>query len=82
MRALLSIGGVLSVLYAAWWLPLIFMVILSVRWRAWEVPVLGLLIDFLWLPSTGYFLPVPWFTIAGILISWVFEPLRKQFLLN
>lgn len=74
MTALL--GG----LFAPFWLPLAAMALLSMLFRSWEVPFLGLILDLLWLPTVGFLHPIPVFTITGILLMWVFEPLRREFL--
>lgn len=79
MRILLGIGGFGAAIFGPWWLPLVAMVLLSLRFRAIEVLFLGLFMDFFWLPSgTGW----PMFLIASILIVWLFEPLRKELLLS
>lgn len=80
IRVLLFALGVLGALFAPFWVPLMCMLLLSMRFRAWEVLFLGLLIDFLWLPSVGYLHPVPLFTVGSILLVWALEPLRREFL--
>lgn len=40
--------------------------------------MIGLLIDLTWLPAEGISLPL--FTIGGIVLVWIFMPLRRQFL--
>ena len=77
IRALLFALGAWGALFGPAWLPLVPMVLLSIRFSAWEVLLLGLLEDFLWMPGTQ----VPWFTVAAIIIVWMFEPLRKELLL-
>ena len=80
IRSTLALIGFLATLFAAWWVPLIIMTLLALRYRAWEVLLLGLLIDLLWLPSLGLFSPLPLCTLFSIATVWIFEPLRNQFL--
>jgi hypothetical protein len=76
---LLCVTGFVSAIFFSWWIPLVIMLLLSLRWRAWEVPLLGLLMDFLWLPAGAlYFIPLC--TILAVALLWVFEPLRTQLL--
>ncbi|PIR84067.1 hypothetical protein COU18_01520 [Candidatus Kaiserbacteria bacterium CG10_big_fil_rev_8_21_14_0_10_51_14] len=77
-RFFLVLIALSSALFAWWWIPLVCMIILSLRYSSWEVPILGLLIDVLWLPTEGISLPL--FTILGIVLVWIFMPLRRQFL--
>jgi hypothetical protein len=78
IRTLLALCGGASVFFAPWWVPLVCMVLLALRYPAWEVPLIGLLVDLLWLPGGG--VAVPFFTIAGIVMVWILAPLRDQFL--
>jgi len=78
IRVLVALIGFFSVFFAPWWVPLICMIVLSLRYPAWEVPFIGLLMDFLWLPGGGFEIPV--FLIAGIVLVWICAPLRSQFL--
>ena len=77
IRIFLGIFGALAVLFGPAWLPVVPMVLLSIRFRAWEAMVLGLFMDFMWLPWFG----VPMFLILSIILVWIFEPLRKELLL-
>lgn len=70
--------GVLGAFFLPWWVPLVCMVALALRYPAWEVLVIGLLMDLLWLPGQGFELPV--FLITGIVLVWICAPLRQQFL--
>ncbi len=79
IRIFLAIGGLASVLFAPWWVPLLCMLILSLRYPAWEVLAIGLLMDFMWLPG-GVGFSIPLFTILVICIVWMFGPLRNQLL--
>ena len=80
VRVGVTLAGLLGALFAPWWVPLICMLLLSLRFSAWEVPFIGLLVDFLWLPGDKTF-AIPIFMLAGIVLVWVASPLRKQFLL-
>lgn len=79
IRLLLVLFGMLGALFFPWWIALCAMTLLAARWRAWEVPLLGLLVDLLWLPGVG-FLYLPFCMLYGLAIVWAFEPLRTQFL--
>ncbi len=79
-RVALALAGFFGVLFAPWWVPLSCMILLSLRYAAWEVPLIGLLLDFLWLPSGEHF-AVPIFTLLGIIVVWAASPLRRQLLL-
>lgn len=78
--ALIGIA-ITGVLYAPFWVPLLCMFALSARYRATEVPFIGLFIDLLWLPSIGFMNPFPLFTMLGIVLLWLLEPLRRELLL-
>lgn len=78
-RTLLAVFGFLGAVFAPPWVPLVAMVLLAIGFRAWEVPVLGVVMDLLWLPGS-FFLPLPLFTIAALIIVWGLEPLRNEFL--
>ena len=80
VRTLLVLVGCIGMLFAPWWVPLTCMILLSLRFAAWEVPLMGLLMDFLWLPSGAHFM-FPLFAIFGIVLVWCTSPLRKQLLL-
>ncbi len=77
-RALLAALAVVGALVAPWWLPAACMLLLSLRFDAWEVPLIGLWVDLLWLPTPH---SIPWFTLYGIAVVWLAAPLRKQLLL-
>jgi hypothetical protein len=71
-------------LFGVFFLPPLFVfacaLILCVRYRAWEVLFIGLLMDYLWLPSGSTFSMIPLATLIAIALVWLFEPLRTQFL--
>lgn len=79
VRICVALAGFFGMLFAPWWVPLICMVLLSLRYAAWEVPIMGLCMDLLWLP--GGHLTIPIFTVLGIIIVWVASPLRRQLLI-
>jgi len=76
IRITIAIMGFLAAVVLNAWIPGIAIVALAFLWRAWEALLLGLFVDLLWLPSGN----IPFFTIGAILIVWVMEPIRKQFL--
>jgi hypothetical protein len=80
VRILLALAGFLGAFFAPWWVPFICMILLSLRFSAWEVPLIGLCVDLLWLPSGTHF-ALPLFTLLGIALVWAASPLRKQLLL-
>jgi hypothetical protein len=80
VRLILALAGFFGVLFAPWWVPLVCMILLSLRYAAWEVPIIGLCMDLVWLPSGGHF-AIPVFTLLGIIIVWSASPLRRQLLL-
>ena len=80
LRVFVAIAGFSGVVFAPWWLPVICMVLLSLRYAAWEVPLIGLLMDLAWLPAGGH-LAIPVFTLLGIAVVWLTSPLRRQLLL-
>lgn len=78
IRIALAALGLVSVFFAPWWVPLICMLVLSVCYPAWEVLVIALVMDLVWLPGTGFELPL--FLIGGIALVWICAPLRSRFL--
>jgi hypothetical protein len=78
-RVFLGVGGLWGALFAPSWVPILCIVLLSLRWSAPECVLLGFLVDMLWLPTM---MPgaLPLFTIASIIIVWGLEPLRHEFL--
>ncbi len=80
IRVALFILGAVSALFISPWLSAACMVALSLRYRAFEVLVIGLLIDFTWLPYDTLMYSVPFFTLFGIILVWGLEPLRLEFL--
>ena len=78
IRIVLSCLGLYGAVFGPAWLPLVPMVLLSLRFRAWEVIALGLVTDFLWLPG----IRPPLYLLAALAIVWAFEPLRKELLLS
>ena len=79
MRALLATAGFVGGFFVDPWVVLICMGILALRYAAWEILLIGVLMDFLWLPM-GILHPVPLFTLASFILAWGMEPLRNEFL--
>lgn len=71
--------GSAGALFASWWLALLCMVLLALRYPAWEVLAIGFLIDLVWLPGGDGF-SIPLFTLGAIVMVWIFAPLRARFL--
>lgn len=80
-RVALVLGALFGAMLAPFWVPLVVMIALSMLFRSWEVPLIGLCMDFLWLPSVGLLHPFPVFTTLGLALMWLFEPLRREFLI-
>lgn len=80
LRFLIAAAGFFSVLFAPPWVTLIFMALLAFRFPAVEVLVIGLIMDFLWLPVGAG--EIPLFTIAALIFVWGLEPLRKELLIG
>ncbi len=81
MRATLAFVGFVSALVLPPWVPILCIVLLSVRYRAWETLAIGALIDYTWLPFATAMQSLPLCTVIAILLVWGLEPLRRQFLL-
>ncbi len=79
LRILIALVGVLGAFFISPWIPLICIILLSLRFRAWEAVCIGVLVDMLWLPPGG-FTVLPLFTLVSIAIVWALEPLRLQLL--
>ncbi len=79
LRVLLGGIGFWGALFAPPWVPVLCIVLLSLRTSAPEAIILGFMMDMLWLPTVG-FSSLPLFTIASIIIVWGLEPLRHEFL--
>jgi len=75
MRIALAVIGFASIIFLPFWIALVCMIALSVRYRAWEVIVLGLCMDLIWHPHG-----LPYFMIASIIIVWALEPVRVRLL--
>ena len=81
IRICLLFAAIVGAMFASWLVPLTAMLLVSVRWSAPEVPFIGFLVDLLYLPAVGFLHPLPLFTLIGISLAWIFEPLRRRFLL-
>jgi hypothetical protein len=77
MRYALAFFGFVAVFFSAWWMSVICMIVLSLRYRAWEVPVMGLCMDLLWMHGV---IALPVFTLGALVIVWITEPIRSQLL--
>lgn len=85
MRVAFALLALLSAFFAPPYLTLFLMAVLSLRYAAWEVILVGFLVDCLWFTPFGAesFLGfIPLFTIAGFLLVWGLEPLRREFLVR
>ncbi len=80
VRIYLFLVGILAVVFAPPWMPLLVMLVCALRYAAWEVLLIGLLADFVWLPATPVSLPL--FTITSLVLVWGLEPLRREFLIG
>ncbi len=80
MRVAVGVVGFVSAIMGAPWLTALCIVLLAIRYPAWEAVVLGFMIDLVWLPAELSVYTLPYFTIASIVIVWMLEPLRMQFL--
>lgn len=79
LRLTLGILGFLAALIAPPWVPMLFIVLLALRFRAIEAIAIGFFVDMLWLPA-GFPHALPLYTIASIIIVWGLEPLRLEFM--
>ena len=79
VRALIGTVGFLGVMIAPPWVPMLCIVLLSLRFSAVEAVLLGFLMDMMWLPEV-FPHGLPLYTIASIIIVWGLEPLRLEFL--
>jgi hypothetical protein len=80
MRIAISSVGFLSAILGVPWLTALCIVALALRYRSWEAILLGLCVDFLWLPLGLSMYTLPYFTVGALFVVWMFEPLRMQFL--
>ena len=72
--------GIFGTVLASPWVVLSAMALLALRFRAWEVLVIGVAMDFLWLPSDSLIFPLPLFTLGALILVWGLEPLRNEIL--
>lgn len=83
VRVGIAIVGFFGAIAFSPFVPLIAMITLSLRFRAWEVVAIGALVDFLWFTpfgSDGFFLSIPLFTLIGVGLVSLLEPLRSELL--
>ena len=79
IRPVLAVIGFAGALLAPPWLPMLVIVVLSLRFRALEAIAIGFFTDMLW-QAGGLTDALPLYTIAAIIIVWGLEPLRLEFL--
>lgn len=75
-RILVAAIGFVGAIYLPVWVPIGAILVSAFFWRAWEAMLLGLFVDFLWLPVHAF----PWITLGAIVVVWLFEPIRSEFL--
>jgi hypothetical protein len=80
LRVLIALSGFWGAVVSPAWVPATCIVLLALRFPSWEALLIGLTVDFLWLPANSFHLP--FFTIFAILVVWAMEPVRSQFLLS
>lgn len=80
IRALIAAVGYVSLFFGTPLISALCIVLLALRYRAWEAVLLGLLMDFMWLPTEISLFTFPYFTLGSLIIVWALEPLRRQFL--
>ncbi len=78
IRIVVGLVGFVGAFFAPWWVPLVCIILLALRYPSWEALFIGLVMDLLWLPSGGFHIPV--FLTAAIVLVWICAPLRNQFL--
>ena len=76
IRIAIALIGFVGAVFLPIWVPTLAIITLALCWRAWEAMLLGLLVDFLWLPAGA----MPWITLGAIAVVWLFEPIRSEFL--
>jgi hypothetical protein len=80
VRILIAIAGFWGAIVAPAWIPAACIVLLALRFPAWEALLIGFVVDLLWLPGGGFHFPL--FTIFAIVVVWLMEPIRNQFLIS
>lgn len=82
-RIVLFAAGLLSIVFAPPWVPLLLAVALVARWFAWEAVLLGLAIDLVYLAPPGMFFSIPFpATLTTVVLLLVCEPLRQRLLVR
>jgi hypothetical protein len=77
-RIAIALCGFLSAIFLPWWVPVIVVIGMACFWRAWEAMLIGLTVDFLWLPVHAF----PFCTFGAIAIVWLLEPVRRELLVR
>ncbi|RJR13659.1 hypothetical protein C4585_01630 [Candidatus Parcubacteria bacterium] len=80
LRILGAVVGLVGVFIGSPWIVAIIMILLAVRFRAWEILVVGVMMDFIWLPADLSVGHLPFFTIGALLLLWGLESFRKEIL--
>ena len=82
IRIALALCAFVSILFGPLWVSVLLGIILAARWEAWEVILLGLLIDFLYLPLGAFwYMPIP-VTLLAMVFVWVMVPVRKRIFID
>jgi hypothetical protein len=79
LRIVLALCGLLGIIFFHPFVTLGCVILLALLSGGVEAISLGLLMDFAWQPI-ALLHPLPLFLIAGIAITWLFEPVRTRFL--
>src|SRR6185295_13300338 len=53
VRIFVAALGFVGAMFISPWVPIVYIVLLALRFRAWEAVVLGAFVDFLWLPGSA-----------------------------
>lgn len=80
LRILGTAIGILGIVFWSPWLVFAVMALLAIRFRAWEILVIGVAMDFVWLPSGFHLMPLPLFTLGALLLLWGLESFRNEIL--
>ena len=84
IHIVIALIGFVAIVTGPWWIPLIVMIVLSLRWTALEVALMGILMDFTW-QGSGAFAITSWhtwplFTLLGLALPIGPASLRHRFL--
>ncbi len=79
LRILLDLLALGAVALGMVWVPIALAVVLVVFFGAWEIILVGMVMDFVWLPSAH---AVPLLTLGALALAWIVEILRGHFFLT